>query len=760
MLNNDPPTMTGAPPPANGTTWQEVAETSAKAQSDGDGAAVPATPAATETAPPPTPAPSDGAPARRPALRDDVLTVLLAATSPLTLDEIQADVNVTGPFTPLQFIEDEIEGLIKVHRVAFTFEGSVKRYVLTATARSEIDKPGIVLDEREKIILAMASVTLSSEVLHYDAVEGIGPYVAQVGNGASAEELAAEIDAESDTSTAEPSAEVIDHVEQHALALMRAGVFAVRDYTPESVGVSDAEDEEEDEDPPSSHGDTNFEDEDETDEPESASEGMNGSSTPAAPPVKVFTFAPGMVDTLFRVGARALAQRSLPEKEAPPSLPSAEEEAARVYGTFETKLKAERLRTAEMEAERDRYKTDLAMLTSKWRRAAKWLDENGGGTDLDAIAAEPKPKPDPRVFAWTRRVPVTPEVKSEILDELNALDTQLEEIGKAEEVSKTSIKERKAKVQAKITDLKSASRAVEFVYAKDAYREPDWRRKVIVVKSAEAHDYGRVLDEEPIPHGMQAPLFTGTQPSPPDPRPPAVDPIITTVLGGEPAPDFTPAPTPEATPETSAAQAAQAEPATPADPNPPAFVKKAPGEPDEPEGATDKGAESDAPADKPVAPIAFELTTASLREKITALYQAHPAGITERDEPLKFVAMHAPDRASLPGSVITFMSRVSAMMLKDGTLSEAADGTAENGKLRWLATQIDPRRLSAAELAALEAEAKKKLAPAGSTPAGDAAPPVKRKPGRPPGSKNKPKDPNAPPKPPKASKGGKGAAKK
>lgn len=707
MLANNPPTMT-TPSGATGTMgadWSAVVDASKKAQeaeaggvAKGDSKPTDTSPAAEPSAT--TPTPTEGA-ERRPDLPGDVLSVLLAATGPLAIDEIQRDVNATpGVFVPLQFVEAELDTLSGAERVTVATEGKVKQYALSAAARAEIDAPGLTIERRAAILVALARVTLGSASADFEHVDSEGAPPARLASGASLDEILGEM-----TEMGAAKGLTLPEAETHVDALCRAGVLVIE--TPLTDGTDPAAGPSEDD------GDDNaFEDA--ADDEGEDSDGDEDAPAPveaSEPTAKVYTFAMGQLDALWTVGARGLAEKSMPTKEAPAAETSI---PASALTAVEAQLKTMAIKAAEFEEQRDKYKAENALLQLRWSRAATWLDENGGGLDINVIAQEPARKADPRIFQWEKRVSITTEIKARLLDELTRLDEQLAGICSAEEVAKGSFKEKKAKVAEQIAALKMASRGVEYLYTRKAYREPDFARGVVLVRSAEEHDYGTVLDEETIPKGVQKPLFPTEPAAGPAPVKPATPGVVANAIGEAPAPST----------ETGTASSAPAPTTEPA-----AKGVTPPVEAPAPAANANANAGHIALAD-------LALDTESVTSKIKQMHLVHPEGILERDQPVIFGQSYSPDRP-MPGAVAAFVMKTIGLMLRDEEMVEADDDQGR-GKLRWLATQTDPRRLTVSMKERIKAKETEKAEKASAaSPSADDAPPVKRGRGRPPGAKNK-----------------------
>jgi len=93
---------------------------------------------------------------------NDVLSVLLASTTPLDLDAIAIDVNADSAkhHVPKGVIEALLDGDL-ASKVTRTDEGDPPRfhYALTATARAEIEQPGRVREARAAVVVLLAGRT-------------------------------------------------------------------------------------------------------------------------------------------------------------------------------------------------------------------------------------------------------------------------------------------------------------------------------------------------------------------------------------------------------------------------------------------------------------------------------------------------------------------------------------------------------------------------------------------------------------------------
>lgn len=415
-------------------------------------------------------------------LPNDLHSVFLAATAPLTLHEIQDELNAPGrgvhvPTGPIDTLLDEwTRG--DNPRVAVVKLGDpvVEHYHFTTRYRDELENPGLVVERRAAVLSAM----IAPWVVDPEEEEEPSP-----GDGQSAAET---IEILGDLKGASPEAITAD-----LDILTSAGILAV-------CPASDEED----------------------------------------PPVVRYMLAKGAAAKLLAVGAPALAATTLPPKNEPAPEPDAEPDAEaekkrRAVEEYvlrlNEKLDEQTRRAQHFTAEAHRYASQVA-------RYELWARK--GGFNIDEITAVPREQAGGPGVPWTAFRIVDETELRRLVHEEDRLDEALTAAKKTFDSAKSAYAAVKTRLEERLALVKLAQRSPSYTPEKLVNRiARDGRIEVV---SADEHDKGDHLEWEdpPVRAREVDPVVDLPEPPPPVKPAPAAAPA-TPVATSAPAPATAPA---------------------------------------------------------------------------------------------------------------------------------------------------------------------------------------------------------------------------
>lgn len=449
---------------AGTVSWADVVEASAAAQEAVEGAPDEAAPAPVAT----SGEPSEEARPHEQAC-DDVLSVLLAATGPLDLETIAAEVNIdrTKPHLPKGVVETLLHGAL-CGKVTRSEEGDPTRfhYALTPVARADIEAPGVVREALAAVVAALAGQT--------DYMPRSGPaFTTEL----SAEQVAFALHAARANADDRPFMPE-GWVESFFRGIDPRDPRAVADATRERLTVL-------------------------------SSAGHVLATAPDAGSDEPVTFRlTGNALVLFADGgATAVVASMYPPKPVGPT-------PAEIDALVEAQVKA-RVDPAVAEAERsaalfkrhwEESVADLAAVRAQVIAYERWFTAKHLPVPKAVLLAGAVERPEPRdVFEYEQERPIDHDELLRIIGEERRLTQYIAEFTEAAASRKADdaaeIKKLTVKVEGLRVAMGRAATTGTHVVLKKAYNVV--RNGKLVTLSADPHDQGEVLAEEDLPGGTQ-----------------------------------------------------------------------------------------------------------------------------------------------------------------------------------------------------------------------------------------------------------------
>lgn len=388
-----------------------------------------------DAAPADTESPSEQAPAPSPRdIPNDLMSVLLAATGPLTLHAIQDELNAPGrgehvPTGPIERLLSEWAGSDRA-RVAVTKLGDplTDHYQLSPAYRAEVESPGLVIEKRAAILGA----ALAYDALCVDAQPvSERPFI----GGCPANEL-------DDLLRAANITIGWEELDDHVSALVAAGLLVVE------------------------NGDEH----------------------------NSYVLQKGVAAKLITMGAPALAKTTLPKQEDPPPSPPPEPAVDEQVATIKRHVDGLNLRLEEERHRSQHFQAEALRFAQRAAKYEQWARKGGFNIaeitgHVDAIARD-------QGVPWVVLRIVDETELRRLLAEEDKLNEALAAAKKSFDSAKRAYDATKAKLEEKLALVKQAQRSPS--YAPDKMVRRIVRGFRVEVVSDDAHDYGMHLDWEEL----------------------------------------------------------------------------------------------------------------------------------------------------------------------------------------------------------------------------------------------------------------------
>lgn len=368
-------------------------------------------------------------------LANDLVSVLLAASSPMTLIAIQDSLNVEGqeyvPTGPIDRALDDMTGGDRP-RVMVVKLGDpvVEHYMLSPTYRSEIESPGLVVEKRATILGAI----LAPFAIGEDSGER------EEDDGYPLSELAEIMD---ERGVAFGLNELVEHLG----VLVGAGLLQMVRVDPDR--------------------------ENET---------------------TIYSLAKGVPAKLLAIGAPALAKTTLPPKDEPASDSAVAAQAEKDRKTIEDYIARLTERHDEQERRALHFQGEAHKFAQRSAKYEQWARR--GGFNIAEIVGQVDATARGQGVPWVVLRMVDERELRRLLTEEDKLNESLTASKKSFESAKRAYEATKSQLEEKLALVKQAQRSTS--YAPEKMVRRIIRDLMVEVVSDDAHDYGMHLDWEEL----------------------------------------------------------------------------------------------------------------------------------------------------------------------------------------------------------------------------------------------------------------------